>query len=158
MIVPVCQESKLIDRKARDKAAELVRRFVRGQISNFEFEGETPNTVDRGVLAIVHSLWCFYDDFEEHKLSGKRAFPVETKKQLIRWIVFLHTDEEYLWPEISYPGVRPTEHGFFSRLFKEPEKEREFMKAGDYSVWPFISKDMFNRARKNPKLLGRGLS
>jgi len=143
----------LIDRKARDKAAEHIRRFISGQISNFKLEKDTPNTEDRGVLAIYHSLWCYYDDFIEHKLSGEMALPDETLRQLTRWVIFLHSDEEYLWPAISYPGVRPIEHGFFSKLLNGPDKEQKFMAAGDYSVWPFIDKDTYNIARKRPKLL-----
>ncbi|WP_404355345.1 hypothetical protein [Methylotuvimicrobium sp. KM1] len=146
-------ESDSIDRKARDKLAELVRWLISGQISNFKFEKETPNTDDPGVLAIIHSLWCFYDDFKEHKLSGDKTLPETTKNELKRWIVFLYSDEKYLWPEISYPGVRPIEQNFVSKLFNGSEKEKKFMEAGDYSLWPFFDKEMYDRAMRNPKLL-----
>ena len=143
----------MIDRAARNQAAEIVRRFISGQITNFEFEAKMPNTKDLAVLAIEDSLWLFYDDFKKHKLSGHWKLPDQTKSEMVRWVMFLHTNDEYFWPNINYPGVRPLQHGFFSKLFKGPEREQAFMQAGLYSVWPFINNESFQNAKQNPVLL-----
>jgi hypothetical protein len=145
-------ELPMIDREARKNPAEIVRRFISGQITNFKFEARMPVTKDLAVRAIENSLWCFYDDFKEHSLSGEWKLPDETKSIMARWIMFLHTDEEYRWPNMAWPGVRPLQHGFFSRLFKGPQREQKFMSAGCYAVWPFINKESFGKARQNPVL------
>jgi hypothetical protein len=143
----------MIDKEARKQAAEIVRHFITGQMTNFDFEETRPTSKDDVIWAIWQSLWCFYDDFSEHKLAGTWRLPQETKAEMTRWIMFLHGDEEYEWPAISWPGVRPLAHGFFSRLFKGPEREQKFMQAGDYSVWPFISVKSYEQAKRNPVLL-----
>lgn len=143
----------MIDRTARDKAAEIVRHFISGQITNFDFENGMPITNDPAVSAIEDSLWCFYDDFKKHKLACEWKLPQETKSEMARWIMFLHNNEKYQWPKISYPGIRPLKHGLISRLFKGPLREQEFMQAGNYSVWPFIDNESYQHAKQNPVLL-----
>lgn len=139
----------MVDRKSRDAFAELLTRFISGELSNFDFEKLTPNTKDRAILGMEHSLWCFYDDCKEHKMDGDHTFPEETEKTIARWILFLRTDQEYEWPDISYPGVRPIEHSLISKLFNGPKRERKFMHFGDYSVWPFFEVDSYENAKKN---------
>jgi hypothetical protein len=143
----------MIDIEARKKAAEVARRFVAGQISNFEFENEFPSSKDPAIWAIEDTLWCFYDDFEEHHLKGKWSVPEETKSLMIRWVMFLYSREEYGWPQISCPGVRPIEYGLFGRLFNRHKRQHEFLSSGDIEYWPFITKESYENAKKNPVLL-----
>ena len=143
----------MIDRAARDKAAEVIRRFISGQITNFDFETQMPTSDDRVIFAIEESLWPFYDDFKSHKLSGLWKLPDKTKSEMARWVMFLHADEEYLWPKASFPGIRPMHHGLVSKLFRGPEREQKFMQAGIYSVWPFINNESFQQAKQKPVLL-----
>jgi hypothetical protein len=143
----------VIDRAARDIAAEVVRRFISGQITNLDFEEKMPSSCDRAISAIEVSLWPFYDDLKSHKLSGAWRIPDETKSEMARWVIFLHTNEEYLWPEVAFPGIRPLHHGFISKMFGGPEREQKFMQAGIYSVWPFFSNESFQLAKQNPVLL-----
>ena len=143
----------MIDREARNQMAELLRHFISGQITNENFEENTPNSKDPIITAIWNSIWLFYDDFKEHKLKGEWALPKETKNIMARWVMFLHTNEEYSWPSFSYAGVRPLKHGWFSRLLRKPLKEQKFMESGVYSVWPFINTESYNNAKSNPKLL-----
>ncbi len=72
----------MIDIEARKKVAEVARRFVAGQISNFEFESKFLPSQDPAIWAIEDTLWCFYDDFEEHHLKGKWRVPAETPKPI----------------------------------------------------------------------------
>ncbi len=143
----------MIDIEARKKAAEVVRRFISGRITNFDFEKNMPATADLAVQAIEDSLWLVYDDFEKHKLDAEWVLPGGTKSQMARWVMFLHTDEEYRWPTFRYPGLRPLKHGLVSRLLNKPHREYEFMSSGEYDVWPFISKEQFEHAKQNPVLL-----
>jgi hypothetical protein len=143
----------LIDRISRDKLAEMLRRFISGQITNFDFEDEIPSSTDFVISEIYDSMWLFYDDFTKHKLEGEWALPKETKKLMARWVIFLHSNEEYKWPTFRYAGVRPLEHNWLSRILKKPEKERKFMESGNYDVWPFINLESYNDAKQNPKLL-----
>ena len=143
----------MIDRSSRDKTAELLRHLISGQITNFDFEEQLPSSMDAAVKAITSSAWCFYDDFEKHKLKGNKALSKDLKKKLARWIMFLYTDLEYEWPPISAPGLRPLNHSLISRLLGNPAKERKFMIFGEYEVWPFISKKAFLDATKIPRLL-----
>lgn len=112
---------------------------------------------DRVISAIDDSLWPFYDDFRTHKLLGPWKIPDNIKSEITRWILFLYSNEEYLWPKFAYPGVRPLRHGLISKLFKGPQREQKFMQAGAYKVWPFVNKDSFEYAKQNPILLA-GLS
>lgn len=147
------RRNEVIDNEERKKAAEVVRRFISGRITNFDFEKNMPATKDLAVQAIEDSLWLLYDDFEKHKLDAERTLPAATKSQMARWVMFLHTDEEYRWPTFRYPGLLPLKHGLVSRLLKKPLREYEFMSSGEYDVWPFISKAQFEHAKQKPVLL-----
>lgn len=133
--------------------AEVLRHFISGQLTNFDFEEKIPSSSDPIILEVYDSIWLYYDDFTKHKLKGKWALPKETKKIMSRWIIFLHSNEEYKWPKFRYAGVRPLEHNRLSRLLKKPEKEQKVMGFGNYDVWPFINLESYNNAKKNPKLL-----
>ena len=143
----------MIDFAARKEAAELARRFVAGQISNFEFENNFPSSKDPAMWAIEDTLWCFYNDSEEHQLKGKWSVPEETKELMLRWVMFLYSDIEYEWPKISYPGVRPIQYGMFGKLFNRHKKQHAFLNSGDIEFWPFINKESFERSKNNPSLL-----
>ena len=143
----------MIDAEARKKAAEIARRFVAGHVSNFEFENEFPSSKDPAMWAIEDTQWCFYDDFEEHCLKGKWRVPEEKKSVMLRWVMFLYSKEEYEWPKISYPGVRPIEYGLFGKLFNRHKKQHEFLTSGEVDFWPFINKESYLNAKQNPVLL-----
>lgn len=88
-----------IDREARNILARELRRFALGRITDEQLE-ETidalPQSSDRGVRDMVASL--LIDDFETYPLNGSRALTREGRRECARWILFLRSDEEYLWP------------------------------------------------------------
>ena len=143
----------MIDIQARKEAVQAARWFVSGHISNFDFENSMPSSKDPAIWAIEDTLWCLYDDFDEHSLKGKWEPPEETRKLMNRWVLFLYSREEYLWPKISYPGLRPFEFGFWGRLFNRHIKQANFIATGDFNYWPFISKESFENANSSPVLL-----
>ena len=145
----------MIDRPARKRAAEAIRHFVTGQISNKEFLRRYPESEDDSAIwALDDTVWCLYDDIRTHKLSGDEALSKEFKSEAVRWLMFLYSDKEYLWPNIGKPGFRHYP-SWFCRLFVFASKRYErFRAAGDYSVWPFLRREDFEDARQRPVLLG----
>lgn len=148
----------MIDRVARKKAAEAIRHFVTGQITNVEFIRRYPYSKhDPAIWALDDTVWCLYDDVLTHKLSGEHALTKEFKSEVAaRWLMFLYSDQEYLWPKIGQPGFRYSP-SWFCRVFKFARRRYEkFRYAGDYSVWPFLRGEDFEAARRQPILLTGG--
>ena len=145
--------SKVIDSVARQKTAEALRHFAAGRISNFEFEESIPDSDDPVIAAIRSSVWCFYDDFEEHRMKKDKALSEDEKRCICRWIMFLYTNQSYCWPSFSCPGIRPLKHSFLSRLLRRHKFEKAFMSFGEYEDWPFISEAAYLEAKRLPKLL-----
>ena len=147
----------MIDRPERDLVAEALRHFITGQLSNFNFENQFSDSNDPAIVAIEDTIWCFYDDFIEHKLSGKWQLPPEWKAAAARWILFLYSDYEYQWPKISHPGIRPKHYGWVVRLLGQinrlEQRQQAFIDSGEFAYWPFISKVSFLDAKSKPKLL-----
>ncbi len=143
----------MIDLESRKKAAEVTRRFVAGQITNFELENKFPVSQDLAISAIEDTLWCFYDDFEEHTLCGKWQISEDVKSVMKRWIIFLYSQENYVWPKISRPGVRPVAYGLLGKLLNCNKRQDDFLASGDICFWPFIDEQSYENAKKNPALL-----
>lgn len=153
-----------VDPVARRIAAQLLRRFIGGRISNDMFEDSEPQTNDRAVRAIWNTMWPFYDDLHEHVLSGKYKLSREDLRLCSRWLMFLHTDQPYVWPDIALAGFDPSQRvqpnvllRFFSLGALKPEVASAFLAAGDHAYWPFASKADYRTALSAPRLLsGKG--
>ena len=149
----------MIDRGARRRAAEAIRHYLCGVITNKEFERRYPvSKTDRVARALDDSLWATYEDIFTHKLAGQNAASEELRRRVARWLVFLYSDMEYKWPRISDPGFRdlPADSWFGKAirwLIGYGEKSAEFMAHGDYEVWPFLRREEFEEALKKPVLL-----
>ena len=147
----------VIDRKARDCAAVLLRQFASGRTTNFALENRWPDSKDPAIRAIESTIWCFYDDLTEHSLQGPFALAPQMKRVMARWIVFLHTNEPYEWPNIACPGIRPLRRSWLTHRLGLAKlltrKEQRFLKSGAFDLWPFISAQSFELARTRPKLL-----
>jgi hypothetical protein len=152
----------MVDRGARDRAAQLLRDFVSGKISNDEFEDNQPPSTDHAIAAIWKTAWVFYNDTYAHRLVDRHRLPADMRRICARWIIFLHSDCEYVWPDIPLPGIDPAtriEEGFWRRLVAtgsaplRPETAREFLAAGHYPVWPFSSAKDYREALRKPRLL-----
>lgn len=152
----------MIDRSARDKAAQALRSFINGKITNFAFEALCPSTGDPAIHAIWDTAWLFYDDFKTHCLDGRNGLSIDQRKSCVRWIIFLHSDQEYSWPHIALPGCDPNLRvrksvwrGLLGldRSDLSSEEARRFLAAGHYAVWPFISVQDYKKALRSPRLL-----
>ncbi|MCB8932554.1 MAG: hypothetical protein H6534_03835 [Chthonomonadaceae bacterium] len=139
----------MVDREARDRLAEGLRRLLSGRIDNLEFDDlEDWATTDRALDAIFSAAWLHYDDFRSHPLrltGGQRL-------NLMRCIVFLHTDFEYEWapPECFMADLlRRLLDGLTGRRFGLwPKPERN-----EWLVWPFARPEHYAKALKHPRLL-----
>ena len=143
----------MIDRKARDRAADLVEQFWNGAISNRELERLWPDSDDRALLAVEVLVWTLYDDFKTHKVNPAYKSDPKLSKIVANCIAYLRSDEEYTWPHFStlkdtntYPmwavvasmGVL----GLWNRFAKDREKQywAEMRSHGDVEAWPFLKK------------------
>ncbi|MEO9824559.1 MAG: hypothetical protein ABJF50_09115 [Paracoccaceae bacterium] len=151
----------IVDRPARDTAAQLLRNFVSGKVSNDAFEDAQPTTHDLAIDAIWDTAWVFYDDSKEHRLIGKYRLPPDQRRACVRWILFLYSDHLYEWPTIYLPGIDPasrTQRNFLKRLFSMHQHLNEdqvmnFMSTGHYPVWPFLRVADYKKALAQPRLL-----
>lgn len=151
----------VIDRIARDKAARLLRRFFAGNLTNFQLIARWPKSEDAAIHAIESTVWCFYDDFQEHRMRGTWKISRQDRRTCARWILFLYSSNEYGWPEISFPGIRPLKFGWLSKIIGvarlRQKYESDFMSSGNYSCWPFIDEVSLDRCRDAPRLLANPL-
>ncbi|MGD0088509.1 MAG: hypothetical protein ABSE73_01185 [Planctomycetota bacterium] len=89
----------MVDRDAREKAAQLLQQFKAGLISNDRFEDGWPLTSQDPVLeAIRWTVWGSYDDLHEHRLGernwvfGSNKLDSDGQALFERCILFLKSD------------------------------------------------------------------
>ena len=149
----------MIDRPSRDHYAELLRHFVAGQMTNFEYEdrfdgiAETLDVEDPAVHEIFQAMWVTYCDMRKHKMTGRDALVGDNRHTAARFILFLHSDLPYEWPTSSLKGclLNLLTVGLYGKL-KRPDSTRE---KGDMAVWPFYRTTDFEQAKQNPQLMSR---
>jgi hypothetical protein len=142
----------VIDRYARDRAALALRRFAAERITNDDFEGDYPSsTDDAGVQRVGERAWTLYDDYRTHRLEGTS----ELRHELARWVLFLHSQEEYRWPTYSFIQIRLP--AFLDLLIGKWFNRRQnarfeaFARAGEFAIWPFFESVEYDRAKANPR-------
>ena len=109
----------MVDIERRKKLAYHLRHLSIGLITNDEFENYITDSVTFGWLpeqyyraneaklddAIIRPLlelsWCLYSDLKEHKLKGNYKLDEKQLKDIARYILFLHSNNEYEWPYID---------------------------------------------------------
>lgn len=151
----LCEEI-MIDRQARDKLAEEIRHFVECFTDNFEFDDVALkiNTKDRGVNEVYRAVWQTYDDLTRHKMDGKYALTEAQMATVKRAILFLKSDFEYKWPNwplyymISRPLLWLISLGSLTKRL-----DQYFHGNGDEDVWPFFSREDYEKALKFPRYL-----
>jgi hypothetical protein len=149
----------MVDCEARRRAAQLVRRFGDGEITNDEFEDDWPDSRDdRALRAVGTMLWGSYSDLYPHRLVGKHALAEEGRRLFRRCALFLESDREYEWPRDSFTGIggfgpviRVLTLGlsYFADRWIERGHRRaraELEAAGDFGVWPFLQRADYEAA------------
>ena len=135
----------MIDRISRNKLAETLRQFVSGRITNDTLNDLEINTRDDGVKAIKDAAWFLYDDMYEHKAIGKNRIEKDNRHEVSKWIVFLQSDEEYLWPKLSLLQIVISilTLGLYKFIISND---------GEKEAWPFFTNESLQNALKEPKL------
>lgn len=147
----------MIHHPSRKRLALALRRYVSCRITNDNLDDVCVDWRDRGALAVQGMAWQLYDDLYTHRATGKHALSRESRRCIARWILFLQSDSEYLWPEYSFyrTAVSPLGNlltlGYLRR--KEEQHWKEFLEAGDFDVWPFLTSAEFENAVARPGYL-----
>lgn len=135
----------MIDRQARDIAADTLRDFMEGSISNDEYERKYPRSKsDPALWEIWMQVWFFYSDVRTHKLTRKHTLNDERRAFMERCILFLRSDVEFEWPRQKFrPWYGILRLLGFGRALKRREEEE--MSIGDKEVWPFLKKAQYQQ-------------
>jgi len=146
----------VIHRPSRDKLARALRRYVAGLITNDDLDEVEVDWRDRGAVAIKEMAWRLYDDMSMHYAAGRHSISRPTRRAIGRWILFLHSNKEYVWPQLSLAQIVNWPLDLLTFGWWERRKKwrfEEFEVAGDFSVWPFISARDFEESLGRPKFL-----
>jgi hypothetical protein len=138
----------MIDRTARDRAADVVARFLAGEITNRQLETLWPESSELGLLAVESYIWTLYDDLKVQRLQAKFSQDPHTVRLVTNCIRFLQSDEEYAWPHFAtlrvtyYPQwAVVASFGLFALANRRAAKREkrywdDMNAAGDVSAWP----------------------
>ena len=146
----------MIDRASRDKLATALRQYVSGRISNDELDEVDVDWRDRGAVAVKERAWSLYDDTCQHRAVGKHYLPRPARDEIARWILFLHSDLEYTWPQFSFLQIVNWPMNLLTFGWWEKRKEQrfdEFAAAGDFGVWPFVAKRDYDASLRQPRYI-----
>lgn len=150
----------MVDRKARDEFAELLRHFIAGRMTNEAFEDQIPFSKDLAIFEIWWlAAWPLYDDFDEHTLTEEHSASNEERREIAKCVLFLKTDREYQWPRHSTLKQLLMDLKFlvsFGRAGIYSSKELLDATAGDLEAWPFIGLKDLEAARSQPPYLAGG--
>ena len=138
-----------VDRQARDAAVQILRGFIAGKVDNFDFEAAMPDTRDPAITALWHFAWYFYDDFNRHRLAGRFKLHPTERREFLRWVLFLDSDDPYVWPAKPSDPYRALE----SILPWQRRRARNFLKAGQFESYPFATRRREKTALRHPRRL-----
>ena len=138
--------------------AEALRHYVSGLITNDDLDEVDVDWRDRGAAAVKDRSWGLYDDTYQHRATGRHYFSKPDRDEIGRGILFLHSDREYTWPEFNFLQVvnwpmNLLTFGSWER--RKEERFKSFKTAGDYNVWPFVSRAEYQQALAQPKYFAR---
>ena len=174
----------MIDAERRKKLAFYLRQFSNGRTSNDEFEISIADEVTNGWLPeqyyrakeiaaddpiirpMLEQCWGLYDDTRSHHLKGSDRLSNKGLREIARWILFLHSDLEYLWPyfDTGNPllkfSFKQLVISFFTlgQYYRDRRKEQkrafiEFQQLGNFAIWPFFRTEDYNAQLKKPPFL-----
>jgi hypothetical protein len=142
----------MICRASRDRLALALRRYAACRISNDALDDTFVDWRDRGAVAVKGMAWRLYSDMERHYATDRHAIRGELRRTIAQWIVFLHSEDEYTWPEYSFTQTEDRLLDLMTLGWIGRRRERrwqEFTSAGEYRVWPFVrGTELAARAKK----------
>ena len=149
----------MICRQSRDRLALALRRYVSGRITNDDLDSIQVDWRDRGAVAVKQRAWGLYSDNTQHRAAGKHAITDDGKREIAKWVVFLHSEQEYVWPEYSFIQIvnwplNLLTFGWWER--HKGRRRKDFQEAGEFSAWPFVRMADLNDAAQRPRYLAGG--
>ena len=146
----------MVDRTSRDGLAEALRQYVSGRITNDDLACVEVDWRDRGAVAVYGMAWGLYDDTYSHRATERHQLDKRARKEIARWIAFLYSNQEYIWPEYSFIQIVNWPLNLLTLGWWERMKRRkweQFLEAGDFEVWPFCKEEDLKRVLPHPNLL-----
>ena len=146
----------MVERRDRHQLALQLRRLAAGRITNDEFECSVPwHSADRGVTEILWTAWTLYSDLRTHRLVGRDALTAAQRRHVARAVVFLHSDAEYGWPRWPTHNVLRDVAAWITRgrVASSHTRRVAWESTGEVSIWPFVQREQYDRARRSPRLL-----
>jgi hypothetical protein len=157
----------MVDREARNQTAVLLRHLAIGRITAKQFDAALESMTFSGQDHIFEAIF-------EETFSIKST----TRHEVARWILFLQSENEYIWPgidELPNPfsiilgalvavvlidvfhnpvlGWWLTVAGYIIIIGAASRLRPKRYKPGDLKVWPFHKHDDFEEAKRCPRLL-----
>jgi len=136
----------------RRRYAELVRHFLSGRMTNFEYELECDRLMrpmDEASDKVYCELWKCYCDVREHRMGKTRGMTREGRRLTARWIMFLKTNRPYEYRHMIYPnGLIAFVTLGLVRKYEYPNNT-----TGDQEYWPYYRKSDFDYDLAHPILL-----
>lgn len=88
----------MIDRCARDEAADILEKYWNGEITNYTLEYAWPPSQDRAIDEVFYFVWTLYSDCKEHKVRPADKVDPKISVLVPNCIRYLRADEEFEWP------------------------------------------------------------
>jgi len=143
----------MVDRAKRLLAAQVLREFIEGGITNFDFEEQFPQSgPDKALVAIANMVWFAYDDFRTHRLVEEDALSDAGREALVRCLLFLSTDLEYAGPTRFVAPDIPMDNpppGRFERLLNRMAGKQTIpiqFAEWNAATWPFNDHQQLQQA------------
>ena len=135
----------------RNKAVQLLDRWLADDIMNSEFDDEWPySSEDRAVVDIGRELWLHYSDSPKTRLKAS-DLSTEELQLLNRCLAFLITSEDYE-PVATEEAVR-WKRGFLAKLFGAPMRPWETLRLkispDRQKWWPFADEAQYRRVMRS---------
>jgi hypothetical protein len=146
----------MVHKESRLRLAEALRHYVSGQITNDDLDDVEVDWRDSGAIAVKERSWLLYDDLIQHRATGEFRLAQETREEISRWILFLHSDCDYTWPAYRFDQIVNWPMKILTLGWWERQQEKrwnEFKAAGEFAVWPFLRREEFENALAYPRLL-----
>ena len=145
----------MIDRDARQQLGRRMRSFAIGRITNDEFDVafENIDSPDRGIWRVGLGTFAYFNDYRTVRLVGEYRLAKEWRRVAARWLLFLQTDFEYAEPSLPWhERVRGLLSGLTLGII--PKSARlEAWEWHEQNVWPFLTPEQLQEARRRPRLL-----
>jgi hypothetical protein len=141
----------MVDRSRRSLAAQVLRDFMAGRLTNFDFEEKFPQSgSDRVLAAIAEMVWFTYDDLKTHQLEGEYTLTDVGREVLERCLLFLGTGLEYSGPRgFVAPDIpRDDMPGSLERLLHRLLRRElpTVQSVWNATTWPFKNQEQLDSA------------